>query len=65
LDNSGWNEKSGKSQRTIHGNGEVKREILSVSGVMLEENQAIVKLWIKRREVVQKALLSQPLKQCP
>ena len=42
-------------------NGEVEGEVLGIAGVVLEEDEALVQLRVERRQVVEPALLPQPL----
>ena len=44
-------------------NGEVEGEVLGVAGVVLEEDETLVELGVERREIVQPALLSKPLRE--
>jgi hypothetical protein len=47
--------------RTFDGDSKVEGKVLRVPGVVLQEDKAVVKLGVERGEIVQEALLAQPL----
>ena len=52
----------GANNGTFNSNGEVERKVFRIAGVVLQENESLVKVGIERRKVVQKALLlAEPL----
>ena len=46
---------------TLVSYGEIEREIFWIPWVVLQEDKALVQVWIERSKVIQKTLLSQPL----
>jgi len=46
------------AQLTLDSNSEIQRQIFKIAFIMLEENEALVKLRIERGKVVQEALLA-------
>lgn len=53
---------SGTNAEWTHRDSEVKRKILDLTIVVFEEDQALIKLRIKRLKVIQIALLAKPLR---
>lgn len=46
---------------TIDGHCKVQREVFQVPSIMLQKDKALVELRVKRRKIVKKAWLAEPL----
>ena len=51
-----------EARRTLDSNSEIQRERLEVAIVVLKEDEAVVKVGVKRRQIVEEALPSEPLR---